>query len=79
VTADNSTKETNNKKALGTTTQSQQADLIIRSDMNSHEAEHAYNLNPWHSLVHLALASLENRAAERFVTAVETSKRPSRR
>ena len=53
------TKETDNKKALDTTTRAQQADLIIRSDMAAHEAEHAYNLEPWHPLVHLALASFE--------------------
>jgi hypothetical protein len=27
--------------------------------MNAHEAEHAYDLDPWHPLVHLALASFE--------------------
>jgi len=40
----------------GTTTQEQAADLIIRPDMNSAEARHAYDLDPWHPLVHLALA-----------------------
>jgi hypothetical protein len=42
-----------------TTTQEQAADLIIRSDMNEYEAEHAYDLDPWHPLVHLALAGFE--------------------
>jgi hypothetical protein len=41
------------------TTQEQAADLIIRPDMNAYEAEHAYDLDPWHSLVHLALAAFE--------------------
>jgi hypothetical protein len=27
--------------------------------MNQHEAEHAYDLDPWHPLVHLALAGFE--------------------
>jgi hypothetical protein len=40
----------------GTTTQEQAADLIIRPDMNEYEAEHAYDLDPWHPLIHLALA-----------------------
>src|SRR5215831_5552105 len=35
------------------------ADLIIRPDMNRYEAEHAYDLDPWHPLVHLALAGFE--------------------
>ena len=43
----------------GTTTQEQAADLIIRPDMNEYEAEHAYDLDPWHPLVHLALAGFE--------------------
>jgi dipeptidyl aminopeptidase/acylaminoacyl peptidase len=43
----------------GTVTQEQAADLIIRPDMNEHEAEHAYDLDPWHPLVHLALAGFE--------------------
>ena len=43
----------------GTTTQAQAADLIIRPDMNEYEAEHAYDLDPWHPLVHLALAGVE--------------------
>jgi hypothetical protein len=30
------------------------ADLIIRPDMNQYEAEHAYDLDPWHPLVYLA-------------------------
>jgi hypothetical protein len=42
-----------------TTTQEQAADLIIRPDMNQYEAEHAYDLDPWHPLVHLALAAFE--------------------
>ena len=42
-----------------TTTQEQAADLIIRPDMNQYEAEHAYDLDPWHPLVHLALAGFE--------------------
>jgi len=42
-----------------TTTQAQAADLIIRLDMNEYETEHAYALDPWHPLVHLALAGFE--------------------
>ena len=41
------------------TTQAQAAELIIRPDMNEYEAEHAYDLDPWHPLVHLALAGFE--------------------
>ena len=44
------------------TTQEQAADLIIRPDMNAYEAEHAYDLDPWHPLVHLALAGFEKDA-----------------
>ena len=43
----------------GTVTQAQAADLIIRPDMNSDEAKHAYDLNPWHPLIHLALANFD--------------------
>ena len=43
----------------GTTTQAQAADLIIRPNMNEYEAEHAYDLDSWHPLVHLALAGFE--------------------
>jgi len=43
----------------GTVTQAQAADLIIRPDMNSDEARHAYDLNPWHPLIHLALANFD--------------------
>ena len=43
----------------GTTTQERAADLIIQADMNSAEARHAYDLDPWHPLVHLALAGFE--------------------
>jgi WD domain, G-beta repeat len=43
----------------GTTTQGQAADLIIRPGMNSDEARHAYDLDPGHLLVHLALAGFE--------------------
>ena len=43
----------------GATTQEQVADLIIRPNMNEDEAEHAYDLDPWHPLVHLALAGFE--------------------
>jgi hypothetical protein len=43
----------------GKTTEEQAADLIIRPDMNENEAEHAYDLDPWHPLVHLALAGFE--------------------
>jgi hypothetical protein len=43
----------------GTTTQEQAADLIIRPDMNEYEAKHAYDLDPWHPLIHLALAGFE--------------------
>jgi WD domain, G-beta repeat len=42
-----------------TTTQAEAADLIIRPDMNKYETEHAYDLDPWHPLVHLALAGFE--------------------
>jgi WD40 repeat protein len=41
------------------TTQAQVADLIIRPDMNAYEAKHAYDLDPWHPLVQLALAGFE--------------------
>jgi hypothetical protein len=44
----------------GTITQAQAADLIIRPDINEYEAEHAYDLDPWHPLVHLVLAGFEN-------------------
>jgi WD domain, G-beta repeat len=43
----------------GTVTQAQAADLIIRPGMNSAEAKHACDLDPWHPLVHLALANFE--------------------
>jgi WD40 repeat protein len=43
----------------GRVTQAQAADLIIRPDMNFDEAKHAYDLNPWHPLVHLALANFD--------------------
>ena len=43
----------------GTITQKQAADLIIRPDMNEYEALHAYDLDPWHPLVDLALAGFE--------------------
>jgi hypothetical protein len=43
----------------GTTTQEQEADLMIRPGMTRDEARHAYNLDPWHPLVHLALAGSE--------------------
>jgi len=43
----------------GTATQAEAADLIIRPEMNEYEAEHAYDLDPWHPLVHLALAGFE--------------------
>jgi predicted NACHT family NTPase len=43
----------------GKITRAQAADLIIRSDMNSAEARHAYDLDPWHPLIHLALAGFE--------------------
>jgi hypothetical protein len=41
------------------TTQEQAADLIIRPDMNEYEALYAYNLDPWHPLIQLALAGFE--------------------
>ena len=47
-----------------TTTQEQAADLIIRPDMNKYEAEHAYDLDPWHPLVHLALAGFEKNESQ---------------
>jgi hypothetical protein len=40
-------------------TQAEVADEIIRADMNNDEAEHAYDLDPWHPLIHLALAGFE--------------------
>jgi hypothetical protein len=43
----------------GTTMQEQAADLIIRAEMNKYEIEHAYDLDPWHPLIHLALAGFE--------------------
>jgi len=43
----------------GTTSRKQAADLIIRPEMNQEEALHAYELDPWHPLVHLALAGFE--------------------
>jgi hypothetical protein len=43
----------------GRTTQEQAADLIIRPDMNPAEGRHAYDLEPWHPLIHLALAGFE--------------------
>jgi WD domain, G-beta repeat len=43
----------------GTTTQAEAADLIIRPDMNEDETKHAYDLDPWHPLIHLALAGFE--------------------
>jgi hypothetical protein len=43
----------------GSTTQEQAADLIIQPGMNSDEARHAYDLDPWHPLVHLALAGFD--------------------
>jgi hypothetical protein len=43
----------------GITTLAEAADLIIRPDMNQYEAEHAYDLDPWHPLIHLALAGFE--------------------
>jgi hypothetical protein len=41
------------------TTRKQAADLIIRPEMNKEEALHAYELDPWHPLVQLALAGFE--------------------
>jgi tetratricopeptide (TPR) repeat protein len=35
------------------------ADLIIRPGMIRDEAQHAYDLDPWHPLIHLALAGFE--------------------
>jgi hypothetical protein len=43
----------------GATAQEKAADLFIRRDMDECEAEHAYDLDPWHPLVHLALAGFE--------------------
>jgi WD40 repeat protein len=42
-----------------TTTQAQAADLILRPGINWNEAQHAYDLDPGHPLVHLALAAFE--------------------
>jgi hypothetical protein len=39
--------------------QEQAADVIIRPGMNRDEVQHAYDLDPWHPLVHLALAGFE--------------------
>jgi hypothetical protein len=41
------------------TTQEWAADVIIRPEMNEYEAEHAYDLDPWHPLIHLVLAAFE--------------------
>jgi WD40 repeat protein len=46
----------------GTITQEQAADLIIRPHMDHDEAEHAYDLDPWHPLIHLALACFAKEA-----------------
>src|ERR1700734_2218737 len=43
-----------NKKSLGTTMGPSGLTLIIRFDMNAHEAKHAMILDSWHPLVHLA-------------------------
>jgi hypothetical protein len=43
----------------GTATRKEAADLIIRPEMNEPEALHAYELDPWHPLVDLALAGFE--------------------
>jgi len=43
----------------GTITQEQAADLILRSGINWNEARHAYDLEPGHPLIHLALAGFE--------------------
>jgi WD40 repeat protein len=43
----------------GTVTQSQAADLIIQPVMNSDEAKYADYLDPWHPLIHLALANFD--------------------
>jgi hypothetical protein len=43
----------------GKITQEQAADLILRPGINWHEAQHAYDLDPGHPLVHLALAGFE--------------------
>ena len=52
----------------GTTTQEQAADLIIQPGMNRIETEHAYDLDPWHPLVHLALAGFaEDRVRADFL------------
>ena len=37
----------------------------LRPDMNKYEAEHDYDLDPWHPLIHLALARLEQETADR--------------
>jgi WD40 repeat protein/class 3 adenylate cyclase/tRNA A-37 threonylcarbamoyl transferase component Bud32 len=42
-----------------TITQQEAADLIIRPDMNQYETGHAYDLDPWHPLIHLAIAGFE--------------------
>jgi hypothetical protein len=43
----------------GTITLAQAADLIIRPGVGECEARHAYDLDPWHPLIHLALAGFE--------------------
>jgi hypothetical protein len=40
----------------GITTQGQAADQMIRPEMNQLEAMQAFHLDPWHPLIHLALA-----------------------
>jgi hypothetical protein len=43
----------------GIATQAEAADLIIGPDINEYGTAHAYDLDPWHHLVHLALARFE--------------------
>ena len=43
----------------GTTTQKQAADMIIRPGISKDEVNHAYDLDPWHPLVHLARAGFK--------------------
>jgi hypothetical protein len=56
-----------------TTTQAKTADLIIRPDMNKYEAEHAYDLNPWHRLVSGPVRSQKTMPLDAFKNRAEGS------
>ena len=46
-------------RLYGTTRRNAAADLLIRQDTYEYEAEHIYDLDPWHPLIRLALAGFE--------------------